>query len=75
MGYGVYLPSDLIRSDSKAARGEYLIIPWQKGGEEYNEKGRKLSKGEIFIKRFKHFFLVVIQYIFMLCTHDAFVSF
>ena len=46
MGYGVYLPSVLIGSDSKAAKGEYLVIPWQKGGEEYNERGSvSLVKG------------------------------
>ena len=53
MGYEVYLPSDSIESNSKVARGEYVAIPWQKGGEEYNERGRfstdqrgrKLSKG------------------------------
>ena len=39
MGYEVYLPTYSIGSDSKAARGEYVAIPWQKGGEEYNERG------------------------------------
>ena len=34
MGYEVYLPTDLIGSDSKIARGEYVAIPWQKGGDD-----------------------------------------
>ena len=87
MGYEVYLPTNSIRSDSKEARGEYVVIPWQKGGddvirEEYNEKGSvSLIKGggNYLRGRFSanslNIFLVVIQYIFMLCTHDAFVSF
>ena len=32
MGYEVYLPTDSIGLDSKAARGEYVAIPRQKGG-------------------------------------------
>ena len=46
MGYEVYLPSDSIGSDSKVVREEYLAIPRQKGGEEYNERGSvSLIKG------------------------------
>ena len=82
MGYEVYLPTDSIGSDSKAARGEYVAIPCQKGGEEYNERGSvSLIKGGAnylrgrFSANSLNIFLVVIQYIFMLCTHDAFVSF
>ena len=51
MGYEVYLPTDSIGSDSKAARGEYVAIPWQNGGddvirEEYNKRGSvSLIKG------------------------------
>ena len=46
MGYEVYLPTNSIRLDSKATRGEYVAIPCQKGGEEYNERGSdSLIKG------------------------------
>ena len=82
MGYEVCLPSDSIGSDSKAARGEYVAIPCQKGGEEYNERGSvSLIKGggNYLRGRFSanslNIFFVVIQYIFLVCTHVAFVSF
>ena len=46
MRYEVYLPTDSIGLDSKTARGEYVAIPCQKGGEEYNERGSvSLIKG------------------------------
>ena len=73
MGYEVYLPIDSIGSDSKAARGEYVAIPCQKGAEEYNErgsvsliKGGELFKGEIFSKQFKHFFSCYSVYLYVM---------
>ena len=34
MGYEVYLPTNSIGSDSKEARRGYVVIPWQKGGDD-----------------------------------------
>ena len=66
MGYEVYLPSNLIGSNSKATKGEYVAIPWQKGGEEYNEKGRfSVDQRGRFSVNSLNIFLVVFQYIFM----------
>ena len=74
MGYEVYLPTNSIGSDSKEARGEYVAIPWQKGGddvirEEYNEKGSVslIKGGGNYLKgRFStsslNIFFVVIQF-------------
>ena len=48
MGFEVYLLTDSIRSDSKETRRGYVVIPWQKGGDDvkYNEKGNvSLIKG------------------------------
>ena len=42
MGYEVYLHTDSIGSDSKEARGEYVAIPWQKGGVLAWSKGEEI---------------------------------
>ena len=82
MGYEVYLPSDSIGSNSKVARGEYLAIPWQKGGEEYNARGsvRLIKGGGNYLSgRFSanslNIFFSCYSVYLLVCTHVAFVSF
>ena len=47
----------------------------KKGECQLDQKMRKLSKGEIFSKQFKHFFQLLFSVSLCLCTHVAFVSF
>ena len=59
MGYEVYLPTNSIGSNSEEARRGYVVIPWQKGGDEvirgiqweYNERGSDslIKRGENYL--------------------------